>query len=80
MSLSFTETKLEQVILSLLDGKGYAHYSEKDIERTDKEEVLILSDIIAYFTAAYKHEKITQGEIVTFVGFWRRLVPCFIQK
>ncbi len=63
MSLSFTEAKLEHVILTLLEGKGYLHSAGKDIERADKEEVLILADIREYLARAYKNDHITQGEI-----------------
>ncbi len=63
MSLSFSEAKLEQYIIGLLQSKGYAHHEGKDIARADKEDVLIRADIEAYLQAAYAHEGISQGEI-----------------
>jgi type I restriction enzyme R subunit len=67
MSLTFTEAKLEQAIIELLGEQGYPHFIGSDIDRSDKEQVLILEDLRNYLAKQYQGDGITESEIDTVV-------------
>ncbi len=58
----FTEAKLEDAIIQLLDVQGYPHVCGTDIER-DSSDVLIRSDLRAFLSKRYADDGITAGEI-----------------
>lgn len=58
----FTEARLEEVFIELLNNEGYTYLSGKDIKRA-KDEVLIEDDLITYLANRYEPENLTNGEI-----------------
>ena len=57
----FTEEKLEQVFIELLEKEGFPHFLGNTISRTD-DEVLIEEDLKNYLLNRYKKEKLTEIE------------------
>jgi len=62
----FTEAKLEEAFIEVLDNEGYPHKLGNTIER-DEEEVLIENDLRAFLKDRYNKEKITDVEIDSIV-------------
>ena len=60
--MKFTEAKLEQAIIDLLDEKGYPHVRGETIDR-EPGEVLIKDDLRAFLASQYGDDNITTGEI-----------------
>jgi len=60
--MKFTEEKLENAIIELLDEQSYPHVLGEDIER-EPQEVLIRADIHAFLARQYQDEGITTSEI-----------------
>ncbi len=60
--MKFTEAKLEQVFIELLQEEGYAYLSGDKIDRAE-EEVLITEDLKAFLQYQYNAEGITESEI-----------------
>lgn len=64
--MKFTEAKLEETFIELLDIEGYPHSLGNTISRS-VDEVLIEADLRAYLKARYHKENITDGEITTII-------------
>lgn len=62
MSKKFTEEKLEQAIIELLEVEGYPHVLGENISR-EPDEVLIKEDLRRYLASRYAADNITPGEI-----------------
>jgi len=60
--MKFTEDKLEQAIIALLEAQGYPHYHGDSIER-ELDEVLIQDDLFDYLAERYQSDGITELEI-----------------
>jgi type I restriction enzyme R subunit len=60
--MSFTEAKLESLIIDLLQKKGFEHLNGKTIER-DLSEVLLKDDLRDFLHVRYRHKGITANEI-----------------
>ena len=58
----FTESKLEQAFIELLDKQGYPHFKGEKLDRK-KDEVLLKDDFIAYLKDRYKSENLSSFEI-----------------
>ncbi|MCU7914773.1 MAG: HsdR family type I site-specific deoxyribonuclease [Candidatus Thiodiazotropha sp. (ex Gloverina cf. vestifex)] len=58
----FTEEKLEQAIIALLEEQGYPHLHGESITR-EPHEVLIKEDLHDYLTSQYQTEGVTSGEV-----------------
>lgn len=66
----FTEAKLEQAIIQLLEQQGYPYTAGETLVR-EPSEVLIREDLEAFLSASYANEGLTDGELETIV---RRLI------
>ncbi|OKY74008.1 MAG: type I restriction endonuclease [Desulfobulbaceae bacterium DB1] len=60
--MKFTEERLEQAIIELLEGEGYPHVLGQGIAR-DPADVLIKEDLRTFLATQYKADNITPGEI-----------------
>ena len=60
--MKFTEAKLEQAIIGLLEKEGYPHVLGQDISR-EPNEVLIREDLKTFLVKKYKADGISPGEI-----------------
>ncbi len=60
--MKFTEEKLEQAIIALLEEQGYPHHKGETIDRLPNE-VLIKTDLHAFLAQQYANDNITAGEI-----------------
>jgi type I restriction enzyme R subunit len=58
----FTEAKLEEAIIGLLQNEGYTYVNGNAIERSENE-VLIKDDLRAYLSNRYQKDKITVNEV-----------------
>ena len=58
----FTEVKLEEAIIQLLEGQGYPYTRGTDLER-ESSDVLIRSDLQEFLRKRYAADNITDGEI-----------------
>ncbi len=58
----FTESRLEQAIIELLEAEGYPHVAGQDIAK-EPHEVLIKEDIKTYLAKRYAKNNITANEI-----------------
>lgn len=72
MSQKFTEEKLEQAIIELLEQQGYAHYRGDELARAAPSEVLLKDDLRAFLTARYKKQSITPNEIESVINLLKR--------
>ena len=59
----FTEAKLEDAIISLLEAEGFPHVCGESIQRASVSEVLIKADLRAFLAKQYVADGITPGEI-----------------
>jgi len=64
--MKFTEARLEQAIINLLEKEGYPHVLGQDIAR-DPADVLIKEDLKTFLTRQYKADNITPGEIESII-------------
>lgn len=60
--MKFTEERLEQAIIELLEKEGYPHSCGEQIKRTT-EDVLIKSDLREFLAERYQSNSITDNEI-----------------
>lgn len=63
MSLSFSEAKLEQAIIELLQDQGYQHLIGDNVPRSTLDQVIIEDDLRHYLAARYQPDGITEEEI-----------------
>lgn len=66
----FTEAKLEQAIIALIEQQGYPYTAGETLIR-DKSEVLIREDLEGFLRERYTSEGLTDGELETII---RRLI------
>ena len=59
--MKFTEEKLEQAFIELLENEGFPHCLGNTISRAD-DEVLIEEDLKNYLLSRYKKEQLTEIE------------------
>ena len=62
----FTEEKLENAFIELLDAEGYPHYLGNTISRSP-DEVLIDQDLIDYLMSKYSEHQLTLTEAKSIV-------------
>ena len=62
MTMKFTEERLEQAIIGLLEKEAFPHVLGQDIAR-EPNEVLIKEDLKSYLAQLYADDNITTGEI-----------------
>lgn len=62
----FTEAKLEEAIIQLLEQEGYPHILGGTLQRSE-DEVLIKEDLRTYLSTKYANDGITTGEIDTII-------------
>ena len=62
----FTEAKLEQAILQLLEAQGYPHIKGSDIVR-EPHDVLIKADLHTFLSQQYASDNITDSEIASII-------------
>ena len=72
--MKFTEEKLEQAIIALLEDQGYPHHKGESISR-QPSEVLIKADLHAFLTHQYAYAKITDSEIESVIRRLETLNP-----
>jgi type I restriction enzyme R subunit len=70
--MKFTEARLEEAIINLLEEQGYTHYTGNQIERSP-EDVLIRADLERFLADRYKDDAITKGEIDQIIRDLERL-------
>jgi len=70
--MSFNEAKLEQAIITLLEGKGYPH-SRGDAFTRQSNEVFLKDDLRAFLATQYSQDSITVGEIESVLNQLDRL-------
>lgn len=58
----FTEAKLEQAFIELLENEGYPHFVGSSLVRSSEDEVLIEEDLKAYLLNRYQNTKLTETE------------------
>ncbi|BBV85232.1 hypothetical protein STW0522ENT62_06780 [Enterobacter kobei] len=63
MYLSFSEAKLEQAIIELLQEQGYQHLTGDNVPRSSLDQVIIEDDLHHYLAARYQADGITEDEI-----------------
>lgn len=63
MHLSFSEAKLEQAIIELLQEQGYPHLTGNNVPRSSLDQVIIEEDLRHYLAARYQADGITEDEI-----------------
>lgn len=64
--MKFTEAKLEQAIIDLLQDEGYPHLLGAAIDR-EPSEVLIKDDLRSFLASRYADDQITPGEIESII-------------
>lgn len=64
--MKFTETKLEQAIIDLLEQEKYPHVIGTEINR-DLTEVLIKDDLKKFLSIRYAEDHITTSEIESII-------------
>ena len=70
----FTEAKLEQAIIELLEGQDYPYTRGTDLERSP-DDVLIRSDLREFLASRYSVDQITDGEIDSIIRQLDALIP-----
>ena len=66
MNQKFTEAKLEQAFIELIENEGFPHYLGNTISRAD-DEVLIEDDLKKYLLNRYKKEQLTETEVQSII-------------
>jgi len=64
--MKFTEEKLEQATIALMEAQGYPHHRGDSFTRPPTE-VLIKEDLRAYLADRYAGDGITEGEIESII-------------
>src|SRR5690606_5889574 len=68
--MKFTEYKLEQAFISLLETEGYKYINGKELTRTSNQEVLLKDDLRAFLLAQYSDlEEIELESLVNKIAF-----------
>ena len=70
----FTEEKLEQAIIALLEDQGYPHHQGDTISRS-ADEVLITEDLRSFLAARYAKDNITPAEMDSVIHRLKALDP-----
>lgn len=70
----FTEAKLQQAIITLLENQDYPHHPGKTLPRPP-ETVLLLDDLQNYLSQQYRPQNITPTEIETIIRQLQQLSP-----
>ena len=70
--MKFTEAKLEQAFIELLDREGYPHQLGSTISRKD-DAVLIEDDLKCYLLTRYKKESLTETEAESIITKLKRM-------
>ena len=60
--MKFTEAKLEQAFIELLENKGYPHFVGSSLARQSEDEVLIEEDLKTYLLTRYQNAQLTETE------------------
>ena len=60
--MKFTEAKLEQAFIELLEKEGYPHFAGSSLVRADESEVLIEDDLKEYLLNRYQTDGLTDTE------------------
>ena len=60
--MKFTEAKLEQAFIELLENEGYPHFVGNSLVRPDESEVLIEEDLKTYLLTRYQNANLTETE------------------
>ncbi|KAA6302387.1 MAG: Type-1 restriction enzyme R protein [Candidatus Ordinivivax streblomastigis] len=64
--MNFTEAKLEQAFIELLESEYYLHFTGDSIVRA-ADEVLIEEDLLHYLLSRYEHQQLTETEARTII-------------
>jgi len=64
--MKFTEEKLEQVFIELLEEQGYTHVIGDDIAR-NPDQVIIEEDLKCFLLTKYENERLTEYEAVQII-------------
>jgi len=70
--MKFTEAKLEQAVVELLDEQGYPHLLGGELSRNNSD-VLIKEDLRAFLTKRYAKNNITTGEVDSIIAKLEKL-------
>ena len=70
--MKFTEAKLEQAFIELLEIENFPHYLGNTIDR-EEEEVLIETDLKDYLLSQYSNEKLSDSEAQSIVSHIKTL-------
>lgn len=65
--MKFTEAKLEQAFIDLLEKEGYPHSLGSEIARIGDDEVIIEKDLEEYLLHRYQSDKLTETEAKTII-------------
>jgi len=65
--MKFTEAKLEQAFIRLLENEGYPHFEGSSVLRSSEEEVIIEEDLITFLLKQYKAEGLSLNEAKSIV-------------
>jgi len=60
--MKFTEAKLEQAFIELLENEGYLHFVGNTLARQSEDEVLIEEDLKTYLLTRYQNAQLTETE------------------
>lgn len=60
--MKFTEAKLEQAFIELLENEGYPHFVGSSLVRSSEDEVLIEEDLKNYLLTRYANANLTETE------------------
>ena len=60
--MKFTEAKLEQAFIELLENEGYPHFVGSSLARQSEDEVLIEEDLKTYLLTRYQNAQLTETE------------------
>jgi len=60
--VKFTEAKLEQAFIELLENEGYPHFVGSSLVRSSEDEVLIEEELKAYLLNRYQNANLTETE------------------
>ena len=69
----YTEARLEETIIGLLQKQGYTYVKGEAVARTSKEEVLIIKDIQQFLKTRYQQDNILDSEIVQLIRQFKNL-------
>lgn len=69
----FTEEKLENAIMDMLQERGYEHVLGENVKREDDSDVIITSDLHDYLAKKYSVNGITESEISEIIHDLRSL-------